>query len=195
MLPPSVHPAPTPCSTHPPIPHTPAAPPPLTPPAPLHHPLHLPTPSHHLTFSVQVDICGTFCYTGSSWKPATDGGCKIRGYRLYRSSWERNPAGTVTSAYGNWTQLSGDVPALSLDATARSITAYSTDIAERNFYKFKVGIVTNKGEYQTADSTVQALGLADALSVSPTQSITQSSTSQIALSWTVPKNNGGIIHG
>ena len=55
-----------------------------------------------------------------------------------------------------------------LDATVTSYTGAISGLVMGNFYKFRVGVITSKGEAYSAEARVQAVGRPSALAVAPT---------------------------
>jgi len=124
------------------------------------------------------------------WSPPADNGCPLTGYRVYRDNNDGNPLVDVYPGIGDAT----DPLDASLDPTILSLPAADGVPTSGNVYGYKLRAYNTRGYSESAVAEIKAASEPDQLS-QPTQDNALSSKTSIAIKWTVPNANGGIMQG
>ncbi|CAD7941246.1 unnamed protein product [Amoebophrya sp. A120] len=92
------------------------------------------------------------------------------------------------TVYANYTQYGN------LDPTIFTATYVDAGITKGNVYRFRVIVVTRKGDYPGPVTDVQVSAVPSKM-LPPVANYELSTTTSLYVTWQVPENNGGIVRG
>jgi hypothetical protein len=124
------------------------------------------------------------------WSAPADNGCPMTGYRVYRDNNDGNADVDIYPGIGDAT----DPLDPSLNPTILSLPAADGVPISGNTYGYKLRAYNTRGYSESAYAQIKAASEPSQMTA-PTQDNAASSKTSIALRWTVPAANGGIMKG